>query len=491
VAGATRSRTLAAEQREVVREAAGYADTWVALRARRLRVPGVQVAVAVAGEPLLSSAHGFARLPQTNGHDDAGEPLTTAHLFRIASHSKTFTATAILQLVELGKLHLDDTVGQRVAALAGSPLADRTLAELLAHGGGVVRDTHDAGFWQLQREFPDAEALVAACFDEPDVLERNERFKYSNIGYGVLGLVIEAASGRPYADYVSENIVGRLGLENTGPDLDETRGAEYVTGYTGLAAFERRLPIDAIGTGALAAATGFWSTAEDLCRYAAAHVLGDERLLTDASKRRMHRDEWEVEGPEDRYGLGLGIQTIGERRMVGHSGGFPGNITRTLVDPKDGLTVVALTNAVDGPARELVVGIVKLLDAALSASNEPPAGDSAPATDVASYTGRFAGIWGVTDIVDLGGRLRIVQPDQPDPTAAMATLEVVGADTLRIAEAPGTAAPGERVRYVREEGTIKSVIIGAPAAVPIETHAEIMSGLDRIALGGPHAPAPR
>jgi CubicO group peptidase (beta-lactamase class C family) len=486
------SKLLSADERATVRAAAEYADTWVSLRARRQRIPGVQIAVAVSGDVLLSSAHGFARLPHTNGGEDAGEPLTTAHLFRIASHSKTFTATAVMQLVEAGTLRLDDTVGQHVPALAGSPIADRTLAELLAHGGGVVRDTHEAGFWQLQREFPDAEALMAACLDEPDVLERNERFKYSNIGYGVLGVVIEAASGRPYADYVTENVVDRLELRNTGPDLDETRAAEYVTGYTGLAAFERRLPIDAVGTGALAAATGFWSNAEDLCRYAAAHVLGDERLLTDASKRRMHRGEWEVEGPEDRYGLGLGIQVIGERRMVGHSGGFPGNITRTLVDPQDGLTVVVLTNAVDGPARELVVGIVKLVDAALSASMEPRADDAGAETDadLASYTGRFAGIWGVTDIVDLGGRLRIVQPDQPDPTAAMAKLDVVDADTLRIADASGYAAPGERVRYVRDLGRVTSVIIGAPAAVPIERHEEVMSGLDRITLGGPHAPAP-
>ena len=149
MAATARREPLSADRREVVREAARYGDSWVALRARTQRVPGVQVAVAVAGEVLLSSAHGFARLPETNGEDDAGEPLTTAHLFRIASHSKTFTATAVMQLVEAGKVRLDDTVEAHVAALAGSPIADRTVAELLAHGGGVVRDSHEADFWQL------------------------------------------------------------------------------------------------------------------------------------------------------------------------------------------------------------------------------------------------------------------------------------------------------------------------------------------------------
>ena len=100
---------LDAAELEVVRRAARYADTWVALRRRTLRVPGVQLAVAVAGEVLVETAHGSARLPGTDGPDDDGEPLRTDHLFRIASHSKTFTATAVMQLVEQGRLRLDDT----------------------------------------------------------------------------------------------------------------------------------------------------------------------------------------------------------------------------------------------------------------------------------------------------------------------------------------------------------------------------------------------
>ena len=477
-----RREPLSADQREVVREAARYADSWVALRARTQRVPGVQVAVAVAGEVLLSSAHGFARLPETNGEGDSGEELTTRHLYRIASHSKTFTATAVMQLVEAGKVRLDDTVDEHVAALAGSPIGDRTLAELLAHGGGVVRDTHDADFWQLQREFPDSEALLAACLDAPDVLERNERFKYSNIGYGLLGLVVEAVSGQPYADYVAAQVLGPLGLRDTGPELDETRSADYVTGYSSLAAYDRRLPIDAVDTRALAAATGFWSTAEDLCRYAAGHVLGDERLLSDASKRRKQRGEWDVQGTDDRYGLGFDIHTIGERRLIGHGGGFPGHITRTLLDPVDGLTVVVLTNAIDGPAKELAQGIVKVVDAALDAPDERE-----DAADLASYTGRFAALWGVSDIADLGGRLRLVQPNQPDPTVAMGKLEVVDADTLQIADVTGFASPGEQVRYIRSDGRVARVVVGGMSAVPIEEHVDVMRGLDRIILGGPHA----
>jgi D-alanyl-D-alanine carboxypeptidase len=144
--------------------------------------------------------------------------------------------------------------------------------------------------------------------------------------------------------------------------------------------------------------------------------------------------------------------------------------------------VVALTNAIDGPARELLMGTVKLVDAALAAAKEP----AAESADLAPYTGRFAAVWGVTDIVDLGGRLRLVQPNQPDPTVAMAKLEVVDADTLEIADASGFASPGEHVRYTRADGRVTKVVVGGMAAVPIEEHVHAMEGLDRISLRGPH-----
>jgi hypothetical protein len=284
---------------------------------------------------------------------------------------------------------------------------------------------------------------------------------------------------------VAEHVVGRLELGDTGAELDTTRSDEYAVGYSSLAAHDRRLPIDAVDTRALASATGFWSTAEDLCRYAAAHRLGDERLLGDASKRRMQRGEWEVEGADERYGLGFGIYKIGERRMIGHGGGFPGHITRTFLDPVDGLTVVVLTNAIDGPARELAQGVVKLVDAALGAEQEQSE-DGRVSGDLGSYTGRFAGLWGVTDVVDLGGRLRLVEPDQADPTTQMTTLAVVDADTLRIDKTSGYYAPGETIRYVRRDGDVERVVFAGMTAVPIDEHLQAMRGLARIALGVPH-----
>jgi hypothetical protein len=148
--------------------------------------------------------------------------------------------------------------------------------------------------------------------------------------------------------------------------------------------------------------------------------------------------------------------------------------------------VVALTNAIDGPARELAVGIVKLVDSALDSSKTPDDTEAAAAADLASYTGHFAALWGLTDVVDLGGRLWLVAPNQPDPTVAMEKLEIVDADTLRIAEAGGYSSPGETVRYTRSDGRVTSVLLGGTSVIPIEDHVRVLRVLDRIVLGGPH-----
>jgi D-alanyl-D-alanine carboxypeptidase len=126
----------------------------VEAQAAHRRVPGVQAAIRSGDELVLSAAVGVADAL-------AGTPLTTEHLFPIASHSKTFTATAVLQLVEAGRMRLDDPIGDWVPELraGGSPLAAVTVRELLGHQAGVVRDGGDADFWQLVQPFPGIEEL--------------------------------------------------------------------------------------------------------------------------------------------------------------------------------------------------------------------------------------------------------------------------------------------------------------------------------------------
>ncbi|MGY2082180.1 serine hydrolase domain-containing protein [Blastococcus sp. SYSU DS0539] len=450
-----------------VRDAAGYLRSWLDAQVRHRRVPGVQVAVRRGGELLLSAAIGTADV-------STGAPLTPHHLFRIASHSKTFTATVVLQLVEAGRMRLDDPIGRYVTELAeaGSPVARVTVRELLGHQAGVTRDGADADFWQLERPFLDRAGVVAEALRAGPVHRRNQHFKYSNVGYGLVGLAIEAVTGSSYADAVRAGIIEPLGLTRTGSDHEAARAAEFVSGHTGLLLGEdAREPIGPVDTRAMAAATGFFSTAEELAAYGVAHVLGDERLLSDDAKRLMQRLESVVTayGTEvGRYGVGMALTTVGERHLVGHSGGFPGQITMTLVDPVDGLVVSVLTNAIDGPAEELAVGLVKLIDVALRPRAElpaPPPGTPPPA----SFTGRFASLWGVLDVAELGGRLVLVRPTLADPLPGIEELEIVDASTLRVAAQPSFGPAGEPVPVERgADGRVVSLRLGGVTSRPVE-----------------------
>ncbi|RUR00879.1 serine hydrolase domain-containing protein [Labedella endophytica] len=451
----------------VLRSLAPYLEDWLAFQGGYRRTPGIQAAIRVDDEIVLDIAWGHADL-------ETGEELTTGHLFRIASHSKTMTATAILQLAETGSLRLDDTVAHWIPELEGTELAPVTVRELLGHQGGVIRDGVENNFWQRGGEFLNRDALIAGARTDGAIFAPNEHFKYSNIGYSLLGLVVEAASGTPYNDYVTENIAARLGLADSGPEYDASRAADYAAGHTGLTAGDdERHRIEHVDTRAMAAATGWYSTARDLTTYGAAHWFGDDTLVTDASKRLLQREESRVEahGVElGRYGLGFEQRTIGDRDLVGHSGGYPGHITRTWIDPTDSLVLSVLTNAVDGPADALMTGVVQLVDLALGAAQDVETDDDASDTDLSRFTGRFANMWGVVDIVDLGGKLASISPRSPEPKSAHQFLDVDG-DDVRTESVPGFGATGEPVLFERDaDGAITAVTMGGMTMWPIEAY---------------------
>lgn len=408
--------------REVVAAAADVAARWMAFRRERLQVPGVQFAVRCEGELVHSSAHGWADV-------EHGVPLRTDHVFRVASHSKTFTAVAVLALADEGRLRLDDPLAQHVpwVAAADAELGRATLRELLGHAAGVTRDGVDGDFWQLEGEFLDADGLRGAVERGGSLVPRSSRFKYSNIGYSLLGLVVEAVTGTSYREHLA-TLTAPLGLSRTTSDLPAA--GDLATGHSAAATGPRR-PLRQPSTADMAAATGFCSTAEDLTAWFTSHVPGRPGPLSEHSRRLALRAEWTAD--EDvTYGLGFIGQPCGERRLVGHSGGFPGHITKSVVDPADGLAVTVLTNCIDGPAPEFALGAVKLVDLLRRHwSQEEPAADPAP------FCGRWANLWGVLDVVRAGNRLLALDPDATDPTSFPTVLDVVDAHTLRVSGAGG------------------------------------------------------
>lgn len=425
--------------------AAGYdeqalaaVDRWLAYRLWHSRTPGAQVAVGVRGTPVFSRAYGYADL-------ESRTPMRTDHLFRIASHSKTFTATLLLQLVEEGRLGVDDPLGRHLPELTG-PVADVRLRELLEHTGGVLRDTRDADFWQHRRPFPDRDELVRLAQEGGLKSAPGERFAYSNVGFSLLALVVEAVTGTGLATLAQERVIAPLGLTDTAAELLPDRAGDYATGYSSLAAAPRRHRLPDPGTGAFAGAAGFTSTASDLVTYFGAHALGDERLLSDRTKRPQQRrlHDTDPARPEaDGYGWGMVTESVDGTTHVGHGGGYPGHITKTLLDPATGLVVSVLTNAADGPATPLALGVVRLLARSRQRDDGP-----APSPAALRRTGRYASDWDVLDLAALGGRLRALVLDGWDPLTGADELTEEGPDRFRITAGRGYGSVGEPVTVV-------------------------------------------
>jgi len=236
----------------------------------------------------------------------------------------------------------------------------------------------------------------------------------------------------------------------------------------------------------MAPATGFVSTAEELVRYAAAHLLGDDRLLGDDAKRLMQRTEWRVDGqggvaePLAEYTLGLMVSHVGSRRLLGHGGGWPGHITRTMFDVETGIAVSVLTNAIDGPAEPLATALFHLLD--LAADRDAPRSGE----DLSPFTGRFANVWGVIDVAEVAGRLLWINPAQDDFWSAPMDLVVEGKDRLRICGGNGYGSHGEPLEYTVADGRVVS-ISGSSGMTwhPIEKVASAAATGAPVRLGSP------
>ena len=441
-------------KREDLMKAIAYAKWWLRERYEEETVPGFVVAVSHQGELLMNEAYGYADLERKI-------PMTTGHVFRIASHSKTFTASAVMLLQEDGRLRIDDAAASYVPWL-GSHADERwrqvTLRQLLSHGGGVIRDGLDSDYWGLERPFPDPERFVREICETGLILEHNTKMKYSNYGYSLLGLVVENVSGQPYNEFVLDRIIRPLGLWHTfpeyRPDRNEPRAEDLVTGYSRKVG-ATRLPIAAIDTGAMSAATGFCSTSEDLCKYFAAQMVGSGQLLSDESKKEMQRAQWPVVIPgqprETEYGLGFFLHRDGERQTFGHSGGFPGCITDTMADGNEGFVVTALTNAIDGPAVPIVNGVYKILRYFEKESS------ANPEHDWSTLEGAYDNLWNTVYIVQPGDALVTVNSSGWDPLALVEKMAWVERDTFKIVETSSGSSEGELVHFHVEDGRVSRV----------------------------------
>jgi CubicO group peptidase (beta-lactamase class C family) len=422
-----------------LRAALDYIPRWMDFQMRQSGVPGCMLSVARHGTVVLEQAWGVADL-------GSGEALTPRHRFRVASHSKTFTAAGVMLLRERGRLSLDDAIGRHVPGLHPE-VAAATLTQLLSHSAGLTRDGMVTGQFADRRPFASREELVADLADGTTIPPVT-RFKYSNHGFALAGMAIEAVTGEPYAAWMTREVVERFGLAETRPDMPLPPGTSFARGHTGpLPAGRFVIPGENPGN-AVAPAAAFVSTASDLVRFFTQLAPESEQSpLSVASRREMTRWQWRNPhtNAEMHYGLGtIGGVVPGEVPWTwfGHSGRLQGYVSRTAVVGAEGLAVSVLINALDGVPEFWLDGCLRILRLFRTR------GTAGAATR--DWQGRWWTIWGAVDLLPLPDRVLVATPAFWNPLLDASEIEVTGADTGRVALAPGFGSQGEPVRLVRD-----------------------------------------
>lgn len=424
-----------------------YIPRWVAFQLRAAEQPGGSFAIARQGRVVCEFALGHADAV-------AGEKLTPRHAFRVASHSKSFAAAAVLKLREQGRWQLDDAVGRHVSGLHPD-VAAVTLNQLLSHSAGLVRDGADAGQFADRRPYLN-EAELRADLAGGTVLPANTRFKYSNHGYGLIGLAIEAVTGERYADWMTREIIVASGLKQTFADGPPPPKQRFARGHGLKWPLGQRLVVPGDNpTQAMAAAAGVISTAADLARfYWSLAPEAATSVLSVASRRELVRRQWrDPYGTVERwYGLGTISGSVGDWSYFGHTGGFQGTITRTVCLPQQGLSISGLSNATDGASHVWVEGALHILRAF--------AQHGAASANTAAWQGRWWSPWGAFDLLPMTVKVVVANPALANPLQDASEIAPDG-DSGRIVLAGGYASHGEPARLLRDaRGRVTTVWLG-------------------------------
>jgi len=338
-------------------------------------IPGVAVAVVKDGRVALAKGYGVKR-------QGAPAPVDADTLFAIASNTKAFTAAALGLLVEDGKLGWDDPVTRHLPSFQMyDPYVSRemTIRDLLCHRSGLGLGEGDLLYFPPST-FSRAEIVEKVRYLRPATSFRS-RYAYDNILYIVAGEVVAAVSGRPWEAFVRERLLAPLDMKTTVPNPSALpAGANAATPHGKVDGVLRVVAPDDADN--IAAAGGILSSAHDMARWVTALLqAGPSAATAGGITPRLVQELWTghtlmpIAEPAPSlaalkprflsYGLGFNLTDYRGRKLVTHTGGLSGMVSRVALVPEEGLAVVVLTNQESGGGRDAIA--YRLLDAFLGA----------------------------------------------------------------------------------------------------------------------------
>ena len=364
---------------EVIASVAPPLESKVRAYRRKHRLPGIAAGLATRDGLRWWLASGFADL-------ETGRPPDHRTLFRIASITKTFTATAVLQLRDEGKFRLDDPAVRYLPELSSvqdprGRIEDLTIRRLLMHTSGLQGEPpwRDLDRRWMYRSEELLEVLSLARVTLPPEVD----LKYSNLGFQLLGLIVERIAERPYTEHVRASILDPLGMSDTVWDPDEGQASRQAVGFDARRHDDRPSPARQLDSHVFEAYGGLWSTLEDLgtwvgqqLRTDASLERGDGQVLRGSTLAEMHRpsfisrDDW-----TEAQGLCWYGTRSGETILIGHAGATWGFTSTVSFAPRDGVGAIVLVNGMadaDTLARELIDVALPAIREARDRAEVPP-----------------------------------------------------------------------------------------------------------------------
>jgi CubicO group peptidase (beta-lactamase class C family) len=304
------------------------------------------VLIAKEGQTIFESAYGFA---------DRARGVLNATRFRMGSINKMFTAVAILQLIQSGKIRLNDPVGKYLTDYPNKEISLLTVQELLTHTGGTG-DIFGPEFDARRLDLKTIDDYVSLYGTRGPKFRPGSHFDYSNYGYILLGDIIEKASGESYYDYVRQRIFEPAGMISTGSEPESVVVPDRSVGYTKVGHLWK-LNTDTLPYRGTSAGGGY-TTVADLLSFTKA--LQSNLLLNKKYTRMLTKGVVAISILPDnlrRYAYGFADEQINGQRCFGHNGGAPGMNGSLNVCPSSGYVVAVLAN-VDPPAADSVAAFV-------------------------------------------------------------------------------------------------------------------------------------
>jgi CubicO group peptidase (beta-lactamase class C family) len=403
-------------------------DAYVARSMKTFEVPGMAVAIVKDGKAVLLKGYGLRKLGDST-------PVDENTLFGIGSNTKAFTATALATLIDEGKISWDDPVYER---LKGFEMYDpyvskeMQIRDLLCHRSGLGLGEGDLMFWP-HTTFTRDDVVYRLRYLKPKTSFRTT-YAYSNVMFVTAGQVVAAVSGESWDDYIREKIFAPLGMKNSNTSASAYKaGDDWATPHSKIEGKLQPIALENLDNAGPAGSIN--SSVADMSKWVLlqlnhGQIPGtDQRIFSEKSSEDMWTQQMIVPvgstPPELKYlqahfagyGMGWGLRDYKGRKVVNHSGGVAGYVTRVMLVPEENLGVVILTNAEEtaafqsvlfhildsylgGPTTDYIAAFKtaedkrrKEADETMSKAAQSRAGESKPSLPLEKYAGDYSDPW--------------------------------------------------------------------------------------------------